>query len=358
MKSKSFALIIALGVFLLVACSDDIEVVLTDDIEVVLANDLGEWCITEIVIASGSDSTENQITGALVPGENVTVILDKAGAYDIMIIDENGDFYTRSGIEIGSEGYRWEVTLSDMDDSGQHIMTDRPTDPLVTLASENGWYDRRRNAIDEYNVLLRSENWLRSSLLESGQLNDNLNNWQRTSGWDPGWSNFLDNVSDKRAAFVDTGNFIMDYNRFSQALYEKDFTELSNLQLSYINTYARLYRGERSLTYEEHEAALYEELMDMVTSNIGLSNEDISNVALYGIYQQEIARLDSEIESATETEKTLLLTAKSEFITATEYMILQDPAISENHNNSFNDLVRLVLYDELIQIAADGSLQE
>lgn len=352
MKSRNFALATAVVVFLLVGCGDNIEVVFT--------NDLGDWNITEIWIASGVTSTENHIAGPLRPGEDFTVFFDEAGTYDIMIVDEYGDSYTHSNIEIGPEGYRWKVTLSDMDDSGQHLMTDRPTDPLVTLALENGWYDRRRDAIEEYNALLEGENWLRSTLLVEGQLNANLNAWESSRGMDPGWHGFLCTVSDKRAAFVDTGNFVMDYNRFSQALYEKDFNQLSNLQISYINTYARLYwyNDSRSLTYGENEAASYEELMEVLTSNIVLSNGDISNVALYGIYQQEIAQLDSEIDDTTGEEKALLQAAKREFITATDYMILEDPTIIQNYDVYFNDLATLVFYDELIRIAGGKSFDE
>jgi hypothetical protein len=50
----------------------------------------------------------------LLPGESVdvTVVPD---TFDIQVVDQNGDTYTKWELEIGENGYLWEVTPSDID---------------------------------------------------------------------------------------------------------------------------------------------------------------------------------------------------------------------------------------------------
>lgn len=50
----------------------------------------------------------------LEPGATLTVWVDP-GTYDIKVEDVDGDTYTLRGVEVGPEGYDWEVTLGDMD---------------------------------------------------------------------------------------------------------------------------------------------------------------------------------------------------------------------------------------------------
>lgn len=59
----------------------------------------------------GDDRLGSEI---LEPGSTLTVWVDP-GTYDIMVEDVDGDTYTLWGVEVGAEGYDWEVTLSDMD---------------------------------------------------------------------------------------------------------------------------------------------------------------------------------------------------------------------------------------------------
>ena len=87
-----------------------------DNVRVEITNDLGAWDIEEIYIdPSDSDEwTENRISNVLEPAEVATISVP-AGIYDIMLVDEDGDSYTRWDVEIGSAGYNWSVELSDMD---------------------------------------------------------------------------------------------------------------------------------------------------------------------------------------------------------------------------------------------------
>ena len=84
------------------------------NVPVTIVNDLGAWNIDEIYIYLSDEARgENQISEILMPGEDCTIIIP-AGTYDIMLLDEDGDSYTRSGIEIGPDGYDWVVTLSEI----------------------------------------------------------------------------------------------------------------------------------------------------------------------------------------------------------------------------------------------------
>lgn len=106
---KVFALIAAVSVFTMIAgCG-------SGNVPVKITNDLGAWNIEEIKIdPTDSPWGDNRISEIVEPGEDVTINVP-AGTYDIMIVDDDGDSYTRWNIEIGAEGYDWAVTLSDLD---------------------------------------------------------------------------------------------------------------------------------------------------------------------------------------------------------------------------------------------------
>lgn len=108
MKKILALLTVALAVTLISGCGGNVRVEIT--------NDLGAWNIEEIYIdpAENSEWTENRISDALEPGEVATISIP-AGTYDIMVVDEDGDPYTRWDVEIGSDGYKWGVELSDID---------------------------------------------------------------------------------------------------------------------------------------------------------------------------------------------------------------------------------------------------
>ena len=85
---------------------------------VTFTNDLGGWDIYGVRIDPSSEpewgeerlGAEYLLTG----GQSVTVMVDP-GTYDMQVIDEDEDTYTKWEVVIGEEGYDWSVTLSDLD---------------------------------------------------------------------------------------------------------------------------------------------------------------------------------------------------------------------------------------------------
>ena len=53
----------------------------------------------------------------LVPGDSVGIAV-LPGTYDLMIMDEDGDTYTRWEVLVDETGYTWNAALSDIDSSG------------------------------------------------------------------------------------------------------------------------------------------------------------------------------------------------------------------------------------------------
>ena len=133
-------------------------------VEVTIINELDGWNIEEIMI-DPSDAAwgDNRIDEPLRDGEEVTIVLDGANTYDIMIIDEDGDSYTLWGVEIDADGYEWAVTLDDGDWNTDGVET------TVTINNELGgwtlWYG--------YCSLSSDDNWgddrFGSELLEPGE---------------------------------------------------------------------------------------------------------------------------------------------------------------------------------------------
>jgi len=142
MKKLHLLLALAALPVLFVACGGQTPAPVNEDadpgtIEVVIVNGLGSWNIEEILVdASDGPWSDNRLEDVLEPGEEVTILLDEANTYDIMITDEDGDTYTMWLVDIGEDGYRWEVTLDDLDWATED----------VTITIENGlgswdiWY--------------------------------------------------------------------------------------------------------------------------------------------------------------------------------------------------------------------------
>ena len=106
MKKIVTVLALLLTATLISGCSGNVPVKIT--------NDLGAWNIEEVLIdLSENPWGENLLTETLTPGDDETFMV-APGTYDIMLIDEDGDEYTRWEVEIGSGGYDWAVTLEDM----------------------------------------------------------------------------------------------------------------------------------------------------------------------------------------------------------------------------------------------------
>ena len=123
-KFTLFAVLLALPVLFLacgngeVPAEDNVPETEIEDtaIEATFINGLEDYEITEIwVDPSDGAWSVNLIDEPLLPGEEFTVTLEDAGSYDLWITDEDGDTYTRYGIEINERGYEWEVVLDDGD---------------------------------------------------------------------------------------------------------------------------------------------------------------------------------------------------------------------------------------------------
>ncbi|MFO8184154.1 MAG: hypothetical protein R6U39_08280 [Candidatus Aegiribacteria sp.] len=85
---------------------------------VTLTNALGGWEIHGVMIDPSSDpewSAERLGDDYILAEDQAVTIMVEPGTYDIRVIDEDADTYSKWEVEIGPDGYEWNVTLSDMD---------------------------------------------------------------------------------------------------------------------------------------------------------------------------------------------------------------------------------------------------
>lgn len=99
-----------LGVLLFTGCYEPVRIT--------VVNDLGSWNI-EYIYISGTDEDAWGMSSLpsntiLAPGDSISIGVE-TGSYDIQIVDEDGDTYTRWNQEVTEEGYRWEVRLGEID---------------------------------------------------------------------------------------------------------------------------------------------------------------------------------------------------------------------------------------------------
>lgn len=89
-----------------------------DNPSVTIANAMGAWDIHCVYISPAhSDEWGDDLLGEdeiLEHGQKFTTGVE-AGTYDIRIVDEDQDTYTRRAVEITEQGYSWEVSMADMD---------------------------------------------------------------------------------------------------------------------------------------------------------------------------------------------------------------------------------------------------
>ncbi len=146
---KKLNLILALFALpvLFMACGgeapvEEVETVEETTIEVVIVNDLGGWDIMEILVdPSDSPWTDNRIDEPLIQGERFAITLEEAGTYDIMLIDEDGDSYSKWAVEIGEDGFTWEVTLDDLDWGDDYDEPYMPEEGEAAVTIYNGLGD-------------------------------------------------------------------------------------------------------------------------------------------------------------------------------------------------------------------------
>ena len=89
-----------------------------EPVRITVVNDLGSWDIEKIYI-SGTDEADwglNSLPSGtvLAPGDSIAIGVE-TGTYDIQLVDQDGDTYTRWGQEVTEEGYRWAVRLGEID---------------------------------------------------------------------------------------------------------------------------------------------------------------------------------------------------------------------------------------------------
>jgi len=123
---KLILLLSVLAIALFAACGEQADegtptpVDDTDEaalVEVTITNGLEAWEIYSILIDPSDEAWGEERLGAeeiLAAGESFTVEVEE-GTWDIMVTDEDGDTYTLWQVEIGPEGYQWNVTLDDLD---------------------------------------------------------------------------------------------------------------------------------------------------------------------------------------------------------------------------------------------------
>jgi hypothetical protein len=89
----------------------------TGSSRLILCNALGDWIITGLYHRNSGAETwsENHLlTSGIEPKELFSLLLDP-GTYDVKVVDEDNDSYTRYGIEVSDAGTSWSVSMSDLD---------------------------------------------------------------------------------------------------------------------------------------------------------------------------------------------------------------------------------------------------
>jgi len=85
---------------------------------VTITNDLEVWDIHYVYISpADSDEWGDDLLGENEILENGQKLTTEVGVstYNIRIVDEDQDTYTRDDVEITEAGYSWDVTLDDVD---------------------------------------------------------------------------------------------------------------------------------------------------------------------------------------------------------------------------------------------------
>jgi hypothetical protein len=139
------------------------------DAVVSITNDLGDWTIWWVyVVPEGEGFWDDRLeTYFLYPGETIHVLVDP-GTYDIQVEDEDGDTYTLWSVDVGADGYDWDVTLDYLDAYDYTYGTGEGTCPVDIYNALGDW------TIWYVYVDLSSEPWgddrLGTEVLEPGEM--------------------------------------------------------------------------------------------------------------------------------------------------------------------------------------------
>ena len=103
-------------------------------VEVTITNGLEMWEIYFILIdpSDGAWGEDRLGTDILAPGESFSIEIEE-GTWDMMVTDEDGDTYTLWQVEVGADGYEWNVTLDDLDSGWEE---DEFIEPKIIDAGE------------------------------------------------------------------------------------------------------------------------------------------------------------------------------------------------------------------------------
>lgn len=111
-------------------------------VPVTVLNSLGDWDVSAVYIYSATQVSrgEDLLLADLAP-DSSAVFRVLPGAYNILVLDEDGDCYIYNNVTIPAEGFRVEVTLDNLDSSNYNVGDGHY--PLVvtnTMTDYNVWY--------------------------------------------------------------------------------------------------------------------------------------------------------------------------------------------------------------------------
>lgn len=106
---KRAAILLAGILLLLAGCS-------YEPTRITVVNGLGSWDIEYFYISDTDEEDwgRNSLTRILTPGDSLSIAVEK-GTYDLHAIDQDGDTYTLWDQRVPEEGFRWEITLDQID---------------------------------------------------------------------------------------------------------------------------------------------------------------------------------------------------------------------------------------------------
>jgi len=104
-----------IGIIQVTSCTKPSEAIVT------ITNELGNFDITSVYIDSASGGrTANFLDERIAPGNRIIIDV-QCYECDIIIVDQDGDRYTRENLSIDSLGYNWVVSYSDYDNLNEPI---------------------------------------------------------------------------------------------------------------------------------------------------------------------------------------------------------------------------------------------